>query len=317
MIADRFATAMRVRTGQRLVAVGSRSAVRSAHFAERHGIPRAYGDYDQAVADPEVDAVYVAVPASGHLALALLAIEAGKHALVEKPFARNAGEVRQLVSAARSANVTLVEAMWTRFLPGTDVIRQILATGDLGDLKLVTCDHGHRVPQSGRLYDPLAAGGALLDIGVYGFAFANLVLGEPFRVRAVGSRTANGLDVQEVVTLSGFPQNPGALAALSSSMVATTAAAASICGSAGRLELPNAFYQSTSIQFVRNGGDVVAWNAPAEYAELPLCYEIAHFARLAAEGAPESPLMSHSESVAIVAQMDMARALLGVSYPDE
>lgn len=316
-IADGFASALRARTSQRLVAVGSRSLARATRFASRHDVPRAYGDYEQVVADPEVDAVYVAVPAHAHLSLALLAIEAGKHVLVEKPFARNASEARQLVSAARAAGVTLMEAMWTRFLPGTDVIRQVLAADGLGELRLVNCDHGHKVPPTGRLHDPAAAGGALLDIGVYGFAFARFALGEPGSVSAVGSRTDNGLDAQEVVTLSGFKDHPGALAVLSSSMVTATSAAASICGSSARLDLPKDFYQSTPIRYVDSSGNVLEYRPEPESPQEALCHEIAHFATLVAEGATESRLMSLDESVAIMTQLDAARAQLGVSFPGE
>jgi len=317
VVADRFAVALQAHTGQRLVAVGSRSIERAARFAQRHGVPRAYGDYGQAVADPDVDAVYIAVPAHAHLSLALAALAAGKHVLVEKPFARNASEARELVAAARAANVTLMEAMWTRFLPGTDVIRQLLDANELGELHLVTCDHGHRVSVDGRMYDPSAAGGALLDIGVYGFAFANFVLGEPSSICAVGSRTQNGLDAQEAVVLSDFSQHPGALAVLSSSMVAATSGSASICGSSGRIDLPKDFYQSSPIRFVDAGGNTLTSAGSSECQNEALCYEIGHFATLVAEGAPESPLMSHGESVAIMAQMDAARARLGVSFPGE
>lgn len=316
-IAGAFASSVRARTTQRLVAVGSRSIGRATEFAERHGISKACGDYEQVVADPDVDAVYIAVPAHAHLSLALLAIEAGKHVLVEKPFARNASEARQMVAAARAAGVTLMEAMWTRFLPGTDVIRQVLAARDLGEIRFVGCDHGHNVPATGRLYDPAAAGGALLDIGVYGFAFANFALGEPGSIHAVGSRTGNGLDAQEVVTLSEFRDHPGALAVLSSSMVAATPAAATICGSSARVDVPRGFYQSTPITFVDSSSDSLQYTPPPESPAEALCHEIAHFATLVAEGATESPLMGLDESVAIMAQMDAARALLGVSFPGE
>jgi len=317
VIADRFAIALRARTSQRLVAVGSRSLARSTLFAKQHDVARAYGDYRELVADPEVDAVYIAVPAHAHLSLALLAMDAGKHVMVEKPFATNASEALQMVSAARTAKVTLMEAMWTRFLPGMDVIRQVLAANELGEIHLVTCDHGHKVSPAGRLYDPTTAGGALLDIGVYGFAFANFVLGEPSSICAVGARTDNGLDAQEVVVLSDFPDHLGALAVLSSSMIAATSGSASVCGSSGRIDLPDDFYQPTPIRFVDGCGNTLVSAGPPDDPQHGLCHEASHFAALVAEGVLESPWMSHAESVAIMAQMDAVRARLGVSFPGE
>ncbi len=114
-----------------------------------------------------MDVIYVASPHSEHAEQALLAIEAGKHVLVEKAFARNAKEARRVVAAARRRQVAVMEAMWTRFLPRTDIVRQLLADGALGTIETVTADHGQLLPadQVPRLHDPILAGGALLDLG--------------------------------------------------------------------------------------------------------------------------------------------------------
>ncbi len=134
-IAGAFADAVHRNTCQRVVAVGSRSSDRAKAFAAQHGAERAFGSYEQLVADPGVDAVYVASPHSEHRSLALLAIAAGKPVLVEKAFTRNAIEAREVVSAARAQKVLVMEAMWTRFLPQMDVIAQLLDRRNTG--------HGH------------------------------------------------------------------------------------------------------------------------------------------------------------------------------
>ena len=144
-IANTFVEALHRFTRQRAVAVGSRSLDRAQAFADRHGIERAHTSYEQLVAD-DIDAVYIASPHSHHREHALLAIAAGKHVLVEKAFTRTASEAQDVVDAARAAGVTAVEAMWTRFLPTTDIVRQLLADGALGTLESFAADHGQWFP---------------------------------------------------------------------------------------------------------------------------------------------------------------------------
>ena len=187
-IAGSFVDALSRHTRQQVVAAGSRSLDRARAFADRFGIERAYSSYEQLVGDPDIDAVYVASPHSEHAAQALLAISAGKPVLVEKAFARNASEARQVVSAARAAGVLAMEAMWTRYLPQSDVIAQLLADGVLGEVVTVLADHGQSFDfdPNGRLFNPALAGGALLDLGVYPISFASFVLGNPDEIVATG-----------------------------------------------------------------------------------------------------------------------------------
>ena len=191
-------------TRQRLVAVGSRSLDRAQSFAAAHGADRAYGSYDELVADPEIDAIYVASPHSEHRMQALLAIAAGKPVLVEKAFSRNAAEAGEVADAARAAGVPAMEAMWTRFLPQTDVIRQLLDDGVLGEVITVLADHGQCFDPdpAGRLFNPDLAGGALLDLGVYPVSFASFILGNPDGVSAAGSLTDTGVDAQASMVLT-------------------------------------------------------------------------------------------------------------------
>ena len=179
-IAERFVEALHTYSRQRVVAVGSRTAEKGAQFAAKHGIGRSLVGYEAVAADPEVDIVYVATPHSEHRDNALLAIAAGKHVLIEKAFTRNLSEATEVVDAARSAGVAVMEAMWTRFLPHMDVVRQVLADGLLGDIETVFADHGQWFAEDPefRLYDPAKAGGAMLDLGVYPVSFTHFVLGE-------------------------------------------------------------------------------------------------------------------------------------------
>ena len=318
-IAGAFSRALKTFTRQRLVAVGSRSAERAARFAAEFEVPKAYSSYEQLVADPSVQVIYVASPHSEHFRQASLAIEAGKHALVEKAFTRNAGEARQLVAAAEAAGVTLMEAMWTRFLPHTDIVRQLLADGTLGEIETLIADHGQvlRADRVPRLHDPALAGGALLDIGIYPISYAVFALGLPGRVQAVGTLTETGVDRQVSILMDGFAQHPHAHAVLTTTLAAKTPTTATISGTAGRVELEDAFYIPGPVRLVDVDGDQVVRPERQYLAHQGLCHEAAHFAQLVADGRRESPLLPLVESVAIIEILDQIRAQIGVRFPGE
>ncbi|MCW5950728.1 MAG: Gfo/Idh/MocA family oxidoreductase [Propionibacteriaceae bacterium] len=315
-IAATFLNSVRESTRQRFVAVGSRSPERAQEFAARHDVPSAYGSYAELVADPEVQAVYVASPHHAHHELALLAIEAGKHVLVEKAFTRDAAQARDLVAAAQATRVTLMEAMWTRFLPRTDVVRQLLADGVLGELETVLADHGQALTHVRRLVDPELAGGALLDLGVYPVSWAVFALGLPGRVRAFGELTEAGVDRQETIVLDGFAAHPHAQAVLHTTLAARTPTTASISGSAARVEVDTTFYAPGPVRVIA-GKDEADWAGDGRVGHQGMCHEAAHFAQLVADGQLESPLLPLAETVAIMELMDEVRAQLGVRYPGE
>lgn len=314
-IAGAFVDAMHRNTRQRVAAVGSRSLQRAQAFADGHGIRRAYGSYEQLVGDPDIDAIYVASPHSEHRTQALLAISAGKPVLVEKSFTRNAAEAQEVVTAARSSNVLAMEAMWTRFLPQSDVIRQLLADGVLGELVTVLADHGQsfEFDPAGRLFNPALAGGALLDLGIYPVSFASFVLGAPDQVIASGSLTETSVDAQVSMVLS----SGAAQACLNTTLLAKTPTTASISGSEARLELSGPFYGPAVLTLSANDGRSLVRGEDDISGHQGLCFEAAHFATLVAEGAAESPLLPLDETVSVLRTIDGIRRELGVVFPGE
>ncbi len=316
-IAQQFAGALRRGTGQQIVAVGSRSLDRARAFADDCGATAAYGSYQELVDDPQVDIVYVASPHSEHHRQARLALEAGKPVLVEKAITRNATEARDLVELARTNGVFLLEAMWSRFLPHYDVIRQAVADGLIGDVTTVFANHGQRLYPGGpdRLANPELAGGALLDLGVYPIHFADFVLGPFDSITATGTLTDRGVDSQESVTVTG---TTGALGVLHSSMLAASACTASICGTNGRLEVEGTFYLPTAVRLHDRDGDVIDRYVPVgDVAHEGLRYQAAEAARCLTAGLTESPLLPHATTVRIMEAMDAVRGQLGVRFPNE
>ncbi|MCL1899651.1 MAG: Gfo/Idh/MocA family oxidoreductase [Promicromonosporaceae bacterium] len=317
-IAGAFAWAANTFTRQDLVACGSSSLERAQGFAARYGLPRAYGSYEQLLADEEVQAVYVASPHSHHFAQAKAALEAGKHVLVEKSFTTSAAQARELAGLAAAGGLTLMEAMWTRFLPRTDVVRQLLEVEALGSIEMLVADHGQSLLHIPRLVDPELAGGALLDLGVYPLSWAVFALGMPARVSSRGTLTAAGVDRQEAIALDGFAAHPGAQALLTATIGAKTATTAVLSGTAGRIELPGDFYTPGNVRLLAPDNTLIdEWVDHGPHGHEAMCHEIAHFAQLVADGRGESPLLPLSETAAIVGLMDQIRAQLGVKYPWE
>ena len=238
-IAGDFTATVLANTDQRITAVASRSPERARRFATRHGIERAYGSYEQLDVDPGVDIVYVAAPHSQHRPLGLLAISAGKHVLIEKPIALSAAEAEEIAVASRSAGVLAAEAMWTRYLPQFDVLHKVLGRGDLGPVRLATADVGWRMEPGApaRFFDPAQGGGAALDMGVYGYWFAQFAIGRPVRIQALGSMTSSGVDDQAVVTLAAEGNRHASVTtsmAVTNSGLAAITAAPGACGSSSR-----------------------------------------------------------------------------------
>jgi predicted dehydrogenase len=315
-IAHSFATALRAATGQHLQAVGSRSLERAQAFADEFGVASAYGAYDELVADPDVDVVYVTSPHSEHRSQAMLATAAGKPVLVEKAFARNANEAREIVESASAAGVFAMEAMWTRFLPHIDVVRRCLEDGLLGEVHTVHADHGQDLYPDGpaRLSEPSLAGGAMLDLGIYPVSFAHFVLGDFVDVTASGRRTDKGVDSQASI---GVTSSSGAMGVLGTTMLTATPTVAVVCGTEARIEIDGPFYGPAAVvRLVAPDGTELDrfTNADTKHG---LHFEAAEVARQVTAGASESPLMPLGETLTIMDALDDVRAQIGVRFPGE
>lgn len=310
-IANDFVTTLHANTDQRVAAVASRSPERAGAFAAKHGIPTVHASYEALVGDPGVDVVYIAAPHSEHLALALLAIGAGKHVLIEKPIAVSADQAREIRAAARATGVFAMEAMWSRFLPQSSVVAQLLEHGVLGEIGMVTADFSVKFDfdPTGRAFDPALGGGALLDLGVYPTWFSHFVLGAPSAVTARGSLASTGVDDQAVVTLE---HAGGAIAAVTTSMRAQGPVGASIAGTEGTLVYPAGFPGPAQFELVSRGGARVAWQETDGFQWRDgLCYQATAVAQYIADGLTESPIHSLQDSIEILEVLDEARRQLG------
>jgi predicted dehydrogenase len=313
-IAHAFTSDLRT-AGLDVRAVGSRSAGGAESFAHEFGIPRTHSSYESLVADDEIDIVYIATPHPMHAENALRAIENGKHVLVEKAFTLNAGEAAAVQAAAESAGVLAMEAMWTRYLPHMTRIREIIAAGDLGEVRVVHADHSQKLSSdpAHRLNALELGGGALLDLGIYPVSFAWDMLGAPTSISARGRLGETGADT-EVATL--FTHESGAVSTTVSSSRAAGPVTAHVVGTEGRIDIDRTWYAPTTFRLTRPDGLVDEEFVPQGDGR-GMQYQALAAERIIAEGRRDSDVLPLAESVAIMRTLDEIRAQVGVRYPGE
>jgi predicted dehydrogenase len=314
-IAAAFVSDLGLLPNTEVVAVGSRSQETADAFADRFDIASRHPSYQSLVEDPDVDVVYVSTPHPGHFPAAMLAIEAGKAVLCEKPFTLNATEAADLIAAARQHGVFLMEAMWTRFLPHMVRIRELLAEGSLGEIRTVLADHGQwfRHDPEHRLLNPALGGGAVLDLGIYPVSFASMVLGSPSTVTAVSSPASTGVDAQTSMLLV---HRGGAHAVLTTTLEARSPNRATIVGTLARIEIDPIWYRPTTFTVSALDGTIMERYDEAHEGG-GLRHQAAEVARCLADGRLESAVMPLDESLSVMKTLDEVRRQIGLVYPAE
>ena len=312
-IARAFAKDLTLLEGHTIGAVGSRSLNNAQSFADEFG-GKAYGSYDELVNDSTIDAIYVATPHPAHHDNVILALNAGKPVLCEKPFAVNAAEAHAMVEAASRNKVALMEAMWARFLPHYAKVREIVASGVLGPILSIQADHGQRLADQNipRLVDPHLAGGALLDLGIYPISFAHMILGNPQLINSTAIMTDKGVDAQ---TSMIFTYENGAQSVLTTTMIEQTPCRAVVAGLHGWLEIDRTFYNPASMRIVLNDGSVTQY--PNTYTGHGLREQAESFKQLVRSGKFESEILSWQDTIDIMKTMDTVREQIGLKYPFE
>jgi predicted dehydrogenase len=312
-IARKFAEGLRLAPGARLLAVASRRKESAESFSREYNVPRAYDHYAALAHDPDVQVIYVASPHSGHHDHTLMALRAGKAVLCEKPMAINAAQVAEMIAAARSRKLFLMEAMWTRFFPAMMKVREWVDSGVLGELGLLTADFSFCANRSerSRLFDPALGGGALLDVGIYPVALASWLMGLPKNI--VSQAHLHG-GVDEMCAMT-FNYGDGRFAQLTAGIVLDTAQEAVLCGRQGRVRIRRPWWHPHALTLSRSGKPDESFEFPRD--ENGYQYEAIEVMRCLREGRLESDRMPLNESLAIAQTMDTLRAQWGLRYPME
>ena len=297
-------------------AVAARDPERAREFAERWGFSHAYDSYEELLADPDVDLVYVALPHSHHHRWTIAALEAGHHVLCEKAFAANERQAREMIECARERGLLLAEAIWTRYMPSRKMIEEIVSSGEIGEVTTVAANLGYRVDGNARMTDPALAGGALLDLTVYPLNFASMVLGNKIRRIAASMVPAvTGVDGQDNVMIE---YESGQMASLFSTMYAMTDREGQILGTKGFITVENI----NNPQVIRvYASDGLTRELTREIAVPEQItgyeYELLSCKRAIEAGALECPEMPHAETLELMRQMDEIRRQFGVVFPFE
>lgn len=297
-------------------AIASRNIDKARAFADKWGVKRAYGSYDEMLADDAVDLVYVALPHSHHYEWTIKALRAGKHVLCEKPLAVNAAQAQEMIALAESKNLLLAEAMWTRYLPSAQIIKDIIASGTIGEPMTVSANVGDCNYMNDRLTNPALAGGCLLDLTVYALNFAAMVMGTDVkRIAASMVPTVTGVDGQNTVMLE---YAGGKMASLFSTMYALTDRGGLICGREGYIAVQNVINPQRITIYGANRGSYDAKQEIIPPAQITgFEYEVLACLRAIAEGRTECPEMPHAETLAVMRQADEIRRQFGIIYPFE
>lgn len=314
-IASKVAADIARTEGNILAAVGARSAERASDFASRFAIPRSYGNYQHLVDDPELDVIYVATTHPSHHDQALMAVRAGKAVLIEKPVCLNAAQATAVFDAARAADVFAMEAMWMRTNPLIGTAQRLIADGAIGNVVAVRAELGLGRPfdPAHRLYDMANGGGALLDLGIYPVTFGWLFLGRPDTVSTMGSLAPTGSDAS-VAMQWGY--SDGRDAQLSCSAPHAMPNRGLILGTRGWIQTQGRFYRPTGLT-VLSDGEQTELPDPIGPESAGYGPEVAEVARCLRAGLAESPVIPHTDTIAILGLLDDARAELGVRYPGE
>lgn len=312
-IARMMAITLNGMEGAHAYAVASRSLEKAKEFAKRENVEKAYGSYEEMLKDENVDLVYIATPHSHHLEHAKLSISYGKPVLCEKSFTANAKQARELLDYAKEKQVFITEAIWTRYMPSREIITEILESGELGELKMLSANLGYELSGVERLIKPELAGGALLDVGVYPVNFASMFFGNDIeKMTSTCVKLESGMDAEDTMI---FTYKDGRLATLHAGMLAATEQYGIIYGTKGYLIAHNINNIDKIEVFTKDRQLVRTIQVPKQITGYE--YEVEACMRALEAGQLECEEMPHSETIKIMEQMDALREEWGVCYPFE
>ena len=292
-------------------AIGSRSLEKAKTFAGQWGIEHAFGSYTEVIDNPEVDLLYVATPHSHHFDITKEALGKGKPCLVEKAFMANKAQAQVIVDLARRKKVFLAEAIWTRYQPALQMVRDIIREGRIGTPRLVTATLGYSMGTKERIFRPDLCGGALLDLGVYVLNFVRMFCDAPFvSMQSQCVKSDTGMDLSNAISIV---LEDGILANVQSSASCVGDNIGVIAGTEGNVIIDNV---NNPQRITVNGPDRVF------VEEIPVPKQITGYeyqfvaCRDAIEaGLIEPPQMPLDETLYIMELMDDLRKEWDVRYP--
>ncbi len=309
-----FANGFSAVTEAELYAVASRDKHRGQQFADEFGIAKVFSSYSEMVDDPRVDAIYIGTPHRFHYDLTKLCLQAGKPVLCEKPLTVNAAECLELIDLSQQNKVFLMEAVWSRYLPVYQQVREWLDENKIGEVRLIHSTFSGNVPRDAddRWFNAELAGGALLDMGIYNVNLSQWVYGKnPESLVAQGHVGETNVDEMTSVVMH---YGQGRMSQFTTGLIAEGSNDFSIFGSQGRIRVhPHLCNSTKATLFDGKEEHTVTRPLRANGYE----YEIEEATRCIRAGFLESPTMTHAETLANMRVMDDIRQQIGLQYPFE
>ena len=302
-IAETWVGSVQKHTSQQVIAVASRTPGRAEEFAKQFGLEQVSANYDELVGRDDLDALYIASYPSDHFEHAMMALRAGKHVLVEKPLTLRSDQAAELLSYAKDHGLLAMEAMWTRYLPQSTILRSLLDSGELGRPELFAaqfCTDNRGVE---RLWTP-GGGGILFDMGIYAVAMAQQILGNPSTISSTGTVRPDGIEEEMSVAL-GY--DSVARAHLLVSGIATLPQVASCSFENAQVTLHAPFLVPSAITVGTKDfyPEETTWtDNTGIVGHEGLAYQATWFADYVGQGLLESPVHSHADTVATLSVME-------------
>jgi len=300
-IANKFAEGLKVLPNAERYAIAARSYERAEVFKEKHGFAKAFGSYEEMLADPELDIVYIATTNNLHFEHTIMCMEAGKAVLCEKPLASDVSQVKQMVNKAREKNVFLMEALWSRFIPSMIQFKAQIENGAIGRPMLLQCDFGFISPFDpyNRIYDPCLGGGSIPDIGIYPIFTAMYLFGKPESIEVMSVPAPTATDWTSSIL---FKHKKKEISMLTSSFEMILDNEARVYGEGGYLKLHNMFHMPTRLTLRTNDGQET--DIPLNFTGNGYNYEAAEVMDCLDKGWIESPCLPHDFSIQLMEVLD-------------
>eukprot|EP01118_Nematostelium_gracile_P000827 TRINITY_DN1082_c0_g1_i1.p1 TRINITY_DN1082_c0_g1~~TRINITY_DN1082_c0_g1_i1.p1 ORF type:complete len:335 (+),score=100.59 TRINITY_DN1082_c0_g1_i1:95-1099(+) len=320
-IAQDFATALGYLPDAQIVAVGSRSQRPADEFGDRFKVPARFPSYEELATSSDAEVIYVSTIHPLHKETSILCLKNKKHVLCEKPVTMNAKELEEVIKVAKENNVFFMEAMWTRFFPAIQKVKELVDAGQIGDVKLILADFGFVNNAVPRLSEPQLGGGALLDIGIYPISLSSYIYGSnPTSICTSAKISDGGVDEQSVTSLV-FGKDQMANIALT--FLAETPKEFTIVGSKGRLKIHSPFWCSTKITLTTSSGEqVLNFDLPKQKEgdsfnftnSIGMQFEAQHVQDMIKKNAKESDTITIQQSLDIMKTLDSIRSQWGLKF---
>jgi predicted dehydrogenase len=314
-IAEKFAADVVAHVADGVVyACASRDLSKAQDFAQRHGAVKAFGGYQELADCEEVDVIYIATPHAQHHENTLMCLEAGKAVLCEKAFTINSAMLEEMVAKARTKNLFLMEAIWTRFHPAINQVKGIIESGRIGDIVHIVADFGFKAPynETNRLFNPALTGGSLYDIGIYPLFISKLLLGNPKEIKAVATMAPTGVDMNCSMSLS---YENGATASLFSTVMADTETVCVIYGTKGKIFINGRFHETKGFTVSVKGEEPEIFTT--ERLGFGYSYEAEEVQQCLREGKTESDKLPLQFSLELMELLCEIREQIELVYPQE